>query len=79
LADLGRAARLEYLFELNDAALAKEVGLPPDTTKGTDTMTSGSTGGVSLKAVCALASELRDPGDMYLEATTHRGWFQSSL
>jgi len=30
--------------------------------------------------VCALHPELRDPADMYLEATDqHRGWFQSSL
>src|SRR5205807_1486397 len=36
--------------------------------------------GVSHKAVCALHPELRDPADMYLEATDqHRGWFQSSL
>src|SRR5205823_6069201 len=36
--------------------------------------------GVSHKAVCAMHPELRDPADMYLEATDqHRGWFQSSL
>src|SRR5262249_27497977 len=34
----------------------------------------------SHKAVCAMHPELRDPADMYLEATDqHRGWFQSSL
>ena len=36
--------------------------------------------GVSHRAVCATHPELRDPADMYLEATDqHRGWFQSSL
>jgi isoleucyl-tRNA synthetase len=67
-------------FELEDAALAKEVGLPPDTTKGTDTIDVWIDSGVSHKAVCAVRPELRDPADMYLEATDqHRGWFQSSL
>ena len=59
---------------------AKEVGLPPDTTKGTDTIDVSIDSGVSHKAVCAVHPELRDPADMYLEATDqHRGWFQSSL
>src|ERR1051325_4981302 len=67
-------------FELDDAALAKEVGLPPDTTKGSDTLDVWIDSGVSHKAVCAVHPELRDPADMYLEATDqHRGWFQSSL
>jgi isoleucyl-tRNA synthetase len=67
-------------FELDDPALANEVGLPPDTTKGTDTIDVWIDSGVSHKAVCALHPELRDPADMYLEATDqHRGWFQSSL
>ena len=66
--------------KLDDAALAKEVGLPPDTTKGTDTIDVWIDSGVSHKAVCAVHPELRDPADMYLEATDqHRGWFQSSL
>jgi isoleucyl-tRNA synthetase len=56
------------------------VGLPPDTTKGTDTIDVWIDSGVSHKAVCAVRPELRDPADMYLEATDqHRGWFQSSL
>jgi isoleucyl-tRNA synthetase len=67
-------------FELDDPALAKEVGLPPDTTKGTDTIDVWIDSGVSHRAVCAVRPELRDPADMYLEATDqHRGWFQSSL
>jgi isoleucyl-tRNA synthetase len=67
-------------FELNDAELAKELGLPPGTTKRNDTIDVWIDSGVSHKAVCAQHPELRDPADMYLEATDqHRGWFQSSL
>src|SRR5207249_1838352 len=80
LADLVAQRGSNIWFELDDAALAKEVGLPPDTTKGTETMDVWNDSGVSHKAVCALHPELRDPADMYLEATDqHRGWFQSSL
>jgi isoleucyl-tRNA synthetase len=80
LADLVAQRGSNIWFELDDAALAKEVGLPPNTTKGTDTIDVWIDSGVSHKAVCALHPELRDPADMYLEATDqHRGWFQSSL
>src|SRR5882757_1367075 len=80
LADLVAQRGSNIWFELDDAALAKEVGLPPDTTKGTDTIDVWIDSGVSHKAVCALHPELRDPADMYLEASDHhRGWFQSSL
>jgi len=80
LADLVGQRGSNIWFELDDAALAKEVGLPPDTTKGADTIDVWIDSGVSHKAVCALHPELRDPADMYLEATDqHRGWFQSSL
>lgn len=80
LADLVAQRGSNIWFELDDAALAKEVGLPPDTTKGTDTIDVWIDSGVSHKAVCALHPELRDPADVYLEATDqHRGWFQSSL
>ncbi len=80
LADLVAQRGANIWFELDDAALAKEVGLSPDTTKGTDTIDVWIDSGVSHKAVCALHPELRDPADMYLEATDqHRGWFQSSL
>jgi isoleucyl-tRNA synthetase len=65
---------------LDDATLARELGLPPGTTKRNDTIDVWIDSGVSHKAVCALHPELRDPADMYLEATDqHRGWFQSSL
>jgi isoleucyl-tRNA synthetase len=80
LADLVAQRGSNIWFELDDAVLAKEVGLPPDTTKGTDTIDVWIDSGVSHKAVCAMHPELRDPADMYLEATDqHRGWFQSSL
>ena len=80
LADLVAQRGSNIWFELDDAALAKEVGLSPDTTKGTDTIDVWIDSGVSHKAVCAVHPELRDPADMYLEATDqHRGWFQSSL
>src|SRR6476659_6990305 len=80
LADLVAQRGSNIWFELDDVALAKEVGLPLDTTKGTDTIDVWIDSGVSHKAVCAVHPELRDPADMYLEATDqHRGWFQSSL
>jgi isoleucyl-tRNA synthetase len=80
LADLVAEHGSNIWFELNDAALAKELGLPPGTTKGNDTIDVWIDSGVSHKAVGAVHPELRDPADMYLEATDqHRGWFQSSL
>jgi isoleucyl-tRNA synthetase len=67
-------------FELDDVDLAKTLGLPKGTTKRNDTIDVWIDSGVSHQAVCALHPELRDPADMYLEATDqHRGWFQSSL
>jgi len=54
--------------------------LPEGTTHRNDTIDVWIDSGVSHRAVCALHPELRDPADMYLEATDqHRGWFQSSL
>ncbi len=80
LADLVGERGSNIWFELDDAALARELGLPPGTTKRNDTIDVWIDSGVSHKAVCALHPELRDPADMYLEATDqHRGWFQSSL
>jgi isoleucyl-tRNA synthetase len=80
LADLVAEHGSNIWFELNDVALAKELGLPPGTTKGNDTIDVWIDSGVSHRAVCAVHPELRDPADMYLEATDqHRGWFQSSL
>lgn len=80
LADLVAERGSNVWFELSDAELAKEVGLPAGTTKRNDTIDVWIDSGVSHQAVCALHPELRDPADMYLEATDqHRGWFQSSL
>jgi isoleucyl-tRNA synthetase len=80
LADLVAQRGSNIWFELDDAVLAKELGLPPVVRKGADTIDVWIDSGVSHKAVCALHPELRDPADMYLEATDqHRGWFQSSL
>src|SRR5204863_74796 len=48
--------------------------------KRNDTIDVWIDSGVSHRAVCAAHPELRDPADIYLEATDqHRGWFQSSL
>ncbi len=67
-------------FELDDAQLASELDLPAGTTKRNDTIDVWIDSGVSHKAVCAARPELRDPADVYIEATDqHRGWFQSSL
>jgi isoleucyl-tRNA synthetase len=80
LADLVAERGSNIWFELDDATLAKELGLSPGTTKGDDTIDVWIDSGVSHRAVCASHPELRDPADMYLEATDqHRGWFQSSL
>jgi isoleucyl-tRNA synthetase len=80
LADLVAEHGSNIWFELSDTDLAKKLGLPPGTTKRNDTIDVWIDSGVSHRAVCALHPELRDPADMYLEATDqHRGWFQSSL
>src|SRR6266704_3680801 len=80
LADLVAERGSNIWFELNDVDLAREIGLPKDTTHRTDTIDVWIDSGVSHKAVLATRPGLRDPADMYLEATDqHRGWFQSSL
>jgi isoleucyl-tRNA synthetase len=80
LADLVAERGSNIWFELSDDDLARDLGLPPGTTKRNDTIDVWIDSGVSHRAVCALHPELRDPADMYLEATDqHRGWFQSSL
>ncbi len=67
-------------FELDDGALAKELGLPEGTRHRNDTIDVWIDSGVSHAAVLATNPALRNPADMYLEATDqHRGWFQSSL
>ena len=80
LADLVAKRGSNVWFELSDAELARELGIPEGTTKRNDTIDVWIDSGVSHRAVCATRPELRDPADMYLEATDqHRGWFQSSL
>ncbi len=80
LADLVALRGSNVWFELDDAALARELQLPEGTKHRNDTIDVWIDSGVSHLAVCATHPELRDPADMYLEATDqHRGWFQSSL
>ncbi len=80
LADLVAARGSNIWFELDDAALARELDLPAGTRHRNDTIDVWIDSGVSHRAVCARRPELHDPADMYLEATDqHRGWFQSSL
>src|SRR5437763_2177432 len=80
LADLVATRGSNVWFELSDSELASELGLPPGTRKGSDTIDVWIDSGVSHRAVCARRPELHDPAEMYLEATDqHRGWFQSSL
>ncbi len=80
LADLVAQHGSNIWFELDNVDLAKELELPEGATHRNDTIDVWIDSGVSHKAVCAIHPELRDPADMYLEATDqHRGWFQSSL
>src|SRR5438105_3474308 len=80
LADLVAQRGSNVWFELDDAALARELGLPEGTRHRNDTIDVWIDSGVSHSAVLATNPALRDPADMYLEVTDqHRGWFQSSL
>ncbi|MEO7724869.1 MAG: isoleucine--tRNA ligase, partial [Chthoniobacterales bacterium] len=80
LADLVAERGSNVWFELDDDALAAALDLPEGTRHRNDTIDVWIDSGVSHLAVCATHPELRDPADMYLEATDqHRGWFQSSL
>ena len=80
LADLVAERGSNIWFELNDADLARELGLPEGTTHRNDTIDVWIDSGVSHQAVLAARPELHEPAEMYLEATDqHRGWFQSSL
>jgi isoleucyl-tRNA synthetase len=74
LSDLVAQRGSNIWFELDDAALARELDLPEGTTHRSDTIDVWIDSGVSHKAVCATHPQLRDPADMYLEATDqHRG------
>ncbi len=80
LADLVAQRGSNVWFELDDEALARELGLPAGTTHRGDTIDVWIDSGVSHRAVLGTHPALREPADMYIEATDqHRGWFQSSL
>jgi isoleucyl-tRNA synthetase len=80
LADLVAQRGSNVWFELDDEALARELGLPAGTTHRNDTIDVWIDSGVSHQAVLDTNPALTNPADMYLEATDqHRGWFQSSL
>ncbi len=80
LADLVETRGTNVWFELDDAALAQALGLPEGVTHRGDTLNVWLDSGVSHSAVLARNPALREPADLYLEATDqHRGWFNSSL
>jgi len=80
LADLVAQRGSNVWFELDDTALARELGLPDGTRHRNETIDVWIDSGVSHQAVLATRPELRNPADVYIEATDqHRGWFQSSL
>jgi isoleucyl-tRNA synthetase len=67
-------------YELGDAEMAVNIGLPIDLTRRNDTLDVWIDSGVSHEAVLRRNKALRWPADVYIEATDqHRGWFQSSL
>ncbi len=80
LADLVARLGSNVWFELDDQALVRELGLPEGTRHRGETLDVWIDSGVSHQAVLAQNRELKNPADMYLEASDqHRGWFQSSL
>ena len=80
LADLVAEHGSNIWFELNDADLPKDLAFRPGRRSATTPSMSGSTAAFHTKPFARCIRELRDPADMYLEATDqHRGWFQSSL
>ena len=81
VADIVEKHGTNLWFEKNDTEWAAMLGLPADTTRGTDTLDVWIDSGCSHVAVLDRHPELGGaPADMYLEATDqHRGWFQSSL
>ncbi len=82
VADLISKHGTNYWFSQSDADLAAELGLPPGSRKGRDTLDVWIDSGCSSIAVTERHPALGNGGvaDLYLEATDqHRGWFQSSL
>jgi isoleucyl-tRNA synthetase len=67
-------------FAWSDAQWNEKLGLPPGTSRRSDTLDVWIDSGVSHRAVLDRHPALHAPADLYLEATDqHRGWFQSSL
>jgi isoleucyl-tRNA synthetase len=80
MADLVENRGTNVWYELGDAELAKELGLPKALTRRNDTLDVWIDSGVSHQAVLRRHPALHFPADVYIEATDqHRGWFQSSL
>lgn len=80
LADIVAQVGSNIWFELDDETLARQLDLPEGTRHRNETLDVWIDSGVSHQAVLAQNRELKNPADMYIEATDqHRGWFQSSL
>ena len=80
MADLVEHRGTNVWYELGDAELAKELGLPKTFSRRNDTLDVWIDSGVSHEAVLRRHPALHWPADVYIEATDqHRGWFQSSL
>ena len=80
VADLVEQRGTNVWYELGDAELAKELGLPETLSRRNDTLDVWIDSGVSHEAVLRRHPALHWPADVYIEATDqHRGWFQSSL
>jgi isoleucyl-tRNA synthetase len=80
MADLVERRGTNAWYELSDAELAGELGLPKPLARRSDTLDVWIDSGVSHEAVLRRHPALRWPADVYIEATDqHRGWFQSSL
>jgi isoleucyl-tRNA synthetase len=80
MADLVERRGTNVWFELSDAALVDELGLPKVLSRRNDTLDVWIDSGVSHEAVLRQHPALHWPADVYIEATDqHRGWFNSSL
>ncbi len=80
VADLVEIRGTNVWYELGDAELAAELGLPEALSRRNDTLDVWIDSGVSHEAVLRRHPALHWPADVYIEATDqHRGWFQSSL
>lgn len=80
VADLVEKEGTNVWFERSDEELCECLGLEKGLTRCRDTLDVWIDSGCSHVAVLETRPELRQPADLYLEATDqHRGWFQSSL